>query len=107
MSLENIENRGMPRGGIFPRKLENRQDDSQKQPVVPIRILKDGVEVSEEFKQKIELPREGLLKPEDAEQYVHRIGEEIREHPEEMKQVQASSVVTVHSLRASEIKGGV
>ena len=57
MSLENIENRGMPRGGIFPRKLENRQDDSQKQPVVPIRILKDGVEVSEEFKQKIELPR--------------------------------------------------
>jgi len=85
MSLDNIENRVMPRSGIFPRKLDNRQDDSQKQPVVPIRVLKDGVEVSEELKHKIELPKEGLLNREDAEQYLNRVGEEIREHPDDMK----------------------
>jgi len=107
MSLENIGNRVMPKSGIFPRKLENQQEDSQKQPVVPVRVLKDGIEVSEEFKQKIELPKEGLLNPEDAEQYLNRVEEEIREHPDDIKRVQASSVVTVHSLRASEIQGGL
>lgn len=106
MSLDNIENRLLPRAGVFPRKLENQKEDSQRQPVHPVRILKDGVEVSEELKHKIEVPPKDLLEKEQARNYLHRVEDEIREHPDDIKRVQAAKVVTLHSLRVSEIGGG-
>ena len=107
MSLDNIENRVIPRIGILPRKLENQKDDEQRHPVHPVRILKEGVEVSEELKHKIEVPPKGLLEKEQAQNYLNRVEDEIREHPDDIKRVQAGKVVTLHSLRVSEIQGGV
>ena len=107
MSLENIENRVLPRVGVFPRKLENQKEDTQRQPVHPVRILKEGVEVSEELKHKIEVPPKGLLEKEQAENYLHRV-EDGKSESTLMTSLSASrKVVTLHSLRASEIQGGV
>lgn len=106
MSLGQVDNRSMPRTGVFAPKLGSRQGDQQKHSLHPLRIFGDGVEVAEELKQKIEPPRKGLLKNEEVEEFLHHIEDEIKQHPDDFKRVQAHKVIELHSLRMEEIRKG-
>ena len=107
MSLGHIDNRPLPRPGVLANRIGNQQGDSQKQPPSPVVRMIKGVEVAEDLKQRIDTPDDSkLLRDDEVELYLGRIEEEIKEHPEDLKRVQANKMVALHSLRADEIRNG-